>query len=124
MDILTEDSMDIREELIREWFQRLVSRDFRRLGELLAGRDTIVHLYTKSAEIFDHLIFDIAAVHLVKGGAVAVAEYTCDAIALPTGRPYQNIYAAIFKFRDGRISLWREYHDPGVYDRAFAPTGA
>ena len=144
--------MDIREELIREWFQRLGTRDFRRLGELLTedavmelvhfdsekvnahttveyknplvGRDAIVALYTKSAEIFDDLTFDITTVHLVEGGAVAVAEYSCDGIALPTGRPYQNIYAAIFKFRDGRISLWREYHDPGVYDRAFAPTGA
>jgi hypothetical protein len=144
--------MDIREKLIREWFQRLGSRDFQRLGELLTedavmelvhfdsekvnahttveyknplvGRDAIVHLYRKSAEIFDHLTFDITAVHLVEGGAVAVVEYRCDAIALPTGRPYQNTYAAIFEFRNGHISLWREYHDPGVYDRAFAPTGA
>jgi hypothetical protein len=90
----------------------------------LAGRDAIIRLYTKSAEIFDDLTFDITAVHLVEGGTIAVVEYRCDGIALPTGRPYRNTYAAIFEFGDGLISLWREYHDPGVYDRAFAPIGA
>jgi uncharacterized protein len=143
--------VDIREKLIREWFDRLGSRTFDRLAELLTddavmelvhfdtekvnahttveyvnplvGRDAIVQLYTKSAEIFEYLTFEIGVVHLIEGGAAAVAEYRSDGMAASTGRPYKNSYAAIFEFRDGRIAVWREYHDPGVYDRAFAQIG-
>ncbi|GAA1859183.1 hypothetical protein GCM10009836_44250 [Pseudonocardia ailaonensis] len=140
--------MDIREKLIREWFGALGAREFDRLPDLLTddaemllvhwdqesvnahttveydnplvGRAAIVALYTRSADIFSRLTFDIDLVHLVEGGDRAVVEYRSDGIAASTGKPYRNTYCAIFEFRDGQIRLWKEYHDPAEYDRAFS----
>ncbi len=41
-----------------------------------------------------------------------VAEYTSDGTAIPTGKPYRNVYIGLFRFRDGRICGLREFFNP------------
>lgn len=41
-----------------------------------------------------------------------VAEYTGDGTAVPTGKPYRNVYIGVFRFREGRICGLREFFNP------------
>jgi uncharacterized protein len=41
-----------------------------------------------------------------------VAEYRSDAVVASNGKDYQNRYIGVFRFRDGKICEWREYHNP------------
>ncbi len=41
-----------------------------------------------------------------------IAEYQSDAVVERNGKPYRNRYVGVFRFRDGKICSWREYHNP------------
>jgi uncharacterized protein len=43
---------------------------------------------------------------------LVIAEYESDAVVARNGKPYRNRYVGIFRFRDGMICAWREYHNP------------
>ena len=45
-----------------------------------------------------------------------IAEYHSDAIVARNGNEYRNRYIAVLRFRDGKISHWREFHDPRATD--------
>jgi hypothetical protein len=47
------------------------------------------------------------------------AEYRGEIEVLATGKPYNNIYAGLFKFRNGKILLYREYYNPMVFTEAW-----
>lgn len=49
-----------------------------------------------------------------------IAEYTSDGIAVPTGKPYRNVYIGLYRFREGRICGLREFYNPEVATRALA----
>ncbi|WP_344420100.1 nuclear transport factor 2 family protein [Pseudonocardia ailaonensis] len=139
--------MDRREKAIREWFAALTERRYDDLGEQLTddavmelvpfhedeinahttiryedplrGRHTIVELYRQSAHIFDELAFTMREFHMVEGGLSAIVEYTSKGVATPTKKEFNGRYIAVFSFEDGRIALWREYHDPTRFPEAF-----
>lgn len=50
-----------------------------------------------------------------------IAQYTSDGRAMPTGKPYRNVYIGIWAFRDGRISGLREYWNPQITAAALEP---
>ncbi|MBF6451084.1 nuclear transport factor 2 family protein [Nocardia aobensis] len=64
-----------------------------------------------AAELFEagSLNFDVQ--HLFAVGEIVVAEYVGTAKSARTGKSYRNEYCVIFGFRNGRISLVREYLD-------------
>lgn len=41
-----------------------------------------------------------------------IAEYQSRAVVAKNGKDYVNRYIGVFQFRDGKISEWREYHNP------------
>jgi hypothetical protein len=41
-----------------------------------------------------------------------IAEYTSDGVAVPTGKPYRNLYIGVFRFREGRLAGIREFFNP------------
>jgi ketosteroid isomerase-like protein len=41
-----------------------------------------------------------------------IAEYRSEATVVRNGNDYRNRYIGVLRFRDGRISHWREFHDP------------
>jgi len=43
---------------------------------------------------------------------LVIAEYQSDAVVAKNGNAYKNRYIGVFRFRDGKISHWREYHNP------------
>jgi uncharacterized protein len=45
-----------------------------------------------------------------------IAEYRSDAIVKRNGNTYKNRYIGVLRFRDGKISHWREFHNPQATD--------
>jgi ketosteroid isomerase-like protein len=86
-----------------------------------AGFRSVLELVLSMYERFE-IEFDV--VHELAGGRGVVAEYRCDAVLAGSGVPYRNRYCGVFLVRDGRITEWREYHDPTVVDRAMAAHAA
>lgn len=86
-----------------------------------AGFRSVLELVLSMYERFE-LVFE--RVFELAGGGGAVAEYRSDAVLAGSGVPYGNRYCGVFLVRDGRITHWREYHDPTVVERAMAAHAA
>ncbi|HEY8527986.1 MAG TPA: nuclear transport factor 2 family protein [Acidimicrobiales bacterium] len=82
------------------------------------GRAAVQEYLRRAFEVFR---FELAltAVHELAGGDL-VAEYTSEGRVVPTGRPYANTYVGLWRFRDGRVCLTREWYDPVVAAAATA----
>ena len=63
----------------------------------------------------------ITAVHELLDPDALIVEYRSDGQVRATGKPYRNRYLGIFRFRDGRICAWREFHNPEITARAMQP---
>jgi uncharacterized protein len=50
-----------------------------------------------------------------------IVEYASDGQVRATGKPYLNRYIGVFRFRDGRICEWREFHNPEIAAIAMTP---
>jgi ketosteroid isomerase-like protein len=64
---------------------------------------------------------EITAVHDLVDPEVLVAEYVSSGRILTTGKPYANRYICVTWFRDGLISLHREYLNPIHVVNGFIP---
>jgi ketosteroid isomerase-like protein len=53
----------------------------------------------------------IVAIHPMLDPDSLVAEYTGEATVRGNGNIYRNDYLGLFRFRDAKIVLWREYMD-------------
>lgn len=51
-----------------------------------------------------------------------VFEQTSSGILAANNQPYSNRYLMIFKFRDGKVVLWREFFNPELMTRQMATT--
>lgn len=127
-----------REAVLRELFARLSAGEWDAAGALAAddvefelayapegmempvrGRAGLVGLYaTILGPMFDGFAIRLDEVILGADPDVAVATYTSDAVVRHNGRTYRNRYVGIFRFRDGAIVAWREYHNPEETARA------
>ncbi len=130
--------MDSREVLLRDLFARLNARQFE-FGDLLTddaefdvpyarfpapviGRAAFVHMFADvTAGLFRTLDFTLLDFHNSNDGVTTVVEYASKGVIAANGKPYENRYAGVFRFREGRIALWREYFNPEEFSRA---TGA
>lgn len=64
---------------------------------------------------------EMIADHMVaEGDYVAVEGHTKSPIAGKSYRNYSNKYHWLFKLRDGKIELWKEYLDTKLYEEAFS----
>ena len=64
-----------------------------------------------AAELFAPGTLNFEIQHLFSEGEVVVAEYIGTGESATTGKPYRNDYCVIFRIRNGRIELGREYMD-------------
>jgi ketosteroid isomerase-like protein len=95
------------------------------LSAPVIGRPALVAMMSGAVDpttgVFASLrIFNIRPRAMVPDDEV-VAEYESDAIVRQTGRPYRNVYIALFKIRDNRIVSWREYANPDRVRQALVP---
>lgn len=128
------------EATVHELFQRMSSRDFEGAVALLAddvefdlafapeffempvrGRDAMHALITNViGAMFDPFRLEVTTTYPGADGSTLVAEYVSDAIVKSNGRPYVNRYIGIFRFGDGGITFWREYHNTEVATAAIS----
>jgi uncharacterized protein len=70
---------------------------------------------------FDDFRLTVTEVHTCADSGAVVVEYASDATVAANGRPYRNRYIGVFRVRDDQLTFWREFNDPDVVTKAFAP---
>jgi ketosteroid isomerase-like protein len=128
------------DETVRALFTRLSARDFESMGELLdddvefdlAFAPEFLPMPTKGRtavlELVGNVIggmfepFSIGITELYPGAdpEVIVAEYASDAVVKHNGNRYENRYVGIFRVVEGKVTFWREYHNPEEATRALS----
>jgi ketosteroid isomerase-like protein len=85
-----------------------------------SGRDGIRDLLASMFVMFQKFDMTITDIYDLLDPNLLVARYRGDALGRDKPVVYQNDYLGVFEFRDGRISLWREYDNPMVSAAAIA----
>lgn len=83
------------------------------------GRERILLHYRTVLENRQNLVFDILAIHETPDGDCAIAEVAGRSDVPETGRIYDQRYIWLFRYRDGKIVLMREYFNPLAFEAAF-----
>jgi len=129
-----------REATVRSLFERLSARDFDGVVELLhddvefdlafapeflempvRGHAAMHDLLSNViGAMFDPFRIEVTATYAGEDGATIIAEYRSDAIVTHNQRRYLNRYVGIFRFGEGRIMFWREYHNPEAASEAMS----
>jgi ketosteroid isomerase-like protein len=63
-------------------------------------------------KLFSSFALELVEVHECLDPDELIAEYRSDAVVERNGNEYRNRYIGVFRFRDGKISHWREFHNP------------
>jgi len=65
--------------------------------------------------------YRIVNLHDLTDPDMLIAEYSSHGTYLPRNAPYENLYIAVLKFSNARITYWREYVNPLVTLNALGP---
>jgi uncharacterized protein len=76
------------------------------------GRDAWNAMQLMTFELFRSFRLELVEVHPCLDPDELVAEYRSEAVVERNGNDYVNRYIAVFRFRDGKICFWREFHNP------------
>jgi ketosteroid isomerase-like protein len=85
-----------------------------------SGLDGIRDLLGSMFVMFGKFDMTVTDIYDLVDPNMLVARYRGDALGRDKPVVYQNDYLGVFEFRDGRISLWREYDNPVVSAAAIA----
>ena len=67
-------------------------------------------------KLFSSFALELDEVHECLDPDELVAEYRSNAVVARNGNAYRNRYIGVVRFRDGKISHWREFHNPQATD--------
>ena len=76
------------------------------------GRAVWDSMQRQTFAMFSSFLNEPRAFYQTADPDMLIAEYESDAVVARNGKPYRNKYVGIFRFRDGKICFWREYHNP------------
>lgn len=76
------------------------------------GRDAWNQMQLMTFELFSSFALELVEVHDCLDPDELIAEYRSEAVVVRNGNDYRNRYIGVFRFRDGKISHWREFHNP------------
>lgn len=80
--------------------------------EPIVGRDTWNQMQLMTFKMFSDFQLELTEVYECTDPDRLIAEYRSAAKVIRNGNDYKNRYIAVFRFRDGRISHWKEFHNP------------
>ncbi len=83
------------------------------------GKAAIAKHYSALPTNVGRMVFPDLVIYPMVDPNTFYAEYRGEIEVLATGKPYNNIYAGLFKFRNGKILLYREYYNPMVFTEAW-----
>jgi ketosteroid isomerase-like protein len=78
----------------------------------IEGRDAWNQMQLMTFKLFSSFALAMIEVHDCVDPDELIAEYRSDAVVERNGNAYRNRYIGVFLFRDGKISHWREFHNP------------
>ena len=79
-----------------------------------SGQDGIRDLLGSMFAMFGKFTITLTDIYDLLDPNMVVARYRGDALGRDKPVVYQNDYIGVFEFRDGRITLWREFDNPLV----------
>jgi ketosteroid isomerase-like protein len=80
--------------------------------ERLEGKEAVCNLIKTAGLQMQDMRFSNIQVYPTTNPNLAWAEFHGEAVAVATGRPYQQDYVVKLKTREGQIILYREYANP------------
>ena len=80
----------------------------------------ITHLMGFVFKTFPTRSFAIDSAYTTPDGAALAIEYRSEMRSGVGDVEYNNRYVGVFEFRDGLITLWREYANPLIFEAAMA----
>ena len=126
-------------ELVRQVFAHISAGEHERMVELMAddlvfelpygpkgmpgrfeSKRKFQRLQAGMFPLFSRFALELVEVHPTLDPSMLVAEYRSDAQVKKNGAPYQNRYIGVFRFREGKICFWREFHNPEAASAALA----
>jgi uncharacterized protein len=78
----------------------------------IEGRDAWNQMQLMTFKLFSSFALALVEMHDCVDPDELIAEYRSDAVVARNGNAYRNRYIGVFRFREGRISHWREFHNP------------
>ncbi|WP_187275861.1 nuclear transport factor 2 family protein [Parahaliea aestuarii] len=92
------------------------------IPDQVSGRENLIAYFrgesdgsqTEGLDEFTPLSYEIENIHHLVDPDVLIAEYSSHAQHIPSGKPYNNKYVGIMKFKGDKIFYWREYVNPAV----------
>jgi uncharacterized protein len=85
-----------------------------------SGQDGIRDLLASMFVMFGKFTITLTDIYDLLDPNMVVARYRGDALGRDKPVVYQNDYIGVFEFRDGKITLWREYDNPLLSAAAIA----
>jgi uncharacterized protein len=79
-----------------------------------SGQDGIRDLLGSMFVMFGQFTLTLTDIYDLLDPNMLVARYRGDALGRDKPVVYQNDYIGVFEFRDGKITLWREFANPMV----------
>jgi len=87
--------------------------------DVWSGKAQILSYYVKAIPGRKDHVFWIHDIHQTTDPDVLIVEASAHSVIIASGRSYDQRYIVIFKLRDGKIILDREYVNPLNFMRAF-----
>jgi ketosteroid isomerase-like protein len=78
----------------------------------IEGLETWNQMQLMTFQLFSSFALELGEVHECLDPDELVAEYNSHAVVKRNGNEYRNRYIGVVRFRDGKISHWREFHNP------------
>jgi uncharacterized protein len=82
------------------------------IPQAFEGRAVWDGMQRRTFAMFDSFRNELRGLYPTDDPDLVIAEYESNAVVRANGKPYRNRYVGIFRFRDGKICFWREYHNP------------
>lgn len=83
------------------------------------GKTAIARHYSALPSNVGRMVFPDLTIYPMLEPNTLYAEYRGEIEVLATKKPYNNTYAGLFQFRNGKILLFREYYNPMVFVEAW-----
>jgi ketosteroid isomerase-like protein len=76
------------------------------------GRQAWNDMQLMTFKLFTAFTLELIEIHDCVDPDELIAEYRSHAVVARNGNEYRNRYIGVFRFREGKISAWREFHNP------------
>ena len=78
----------------------------------VVGLDAWNQLQRATFPLFRGFTLQLGEVYDCVDADTLIAEYRSEAIVVRNDNEYRNRYIGVFRFADGKIAAWKEFHNP------------